>query len=266
MKLRKIAPMPFPDIEFREVEGRKPQMKWVAPTSLLVDAIYQRDLSDRSIRLIKKMIATFSWNRLKPPIVVEVSGGYHIVDGQHTAIVAATLEIPEIPIFIVEAETLDERARAFVGHNSDRLVVSPFDIYRALVASGDPSAVQVDKVCKAAGVRIRYISPSSVLHVGGTAAIQFVRRLVEKRGAELATTVLSVLVAAKRSPLGVAELQAVDHILCVERPGVSTQALTRVVRGDGDAGIEAARKKARAERTSCWIVLKNRWVRKLGAA
>ena len=66
-------------------------MKWIAPTDLLVDATYQRDLSERSIRLIRKMIENFNWNRLKPPIVVQVGpASLHIVDGQHSAIVAAT--------------------------------------------------------------------------------------------------------------------------------------------------------------------------------
>jgi hypothetical protein len=98
------------------------QLKWLAPTDLLVDATYQRDLSERSMRLIRKMIENFSWNRMKPPIVVQVGpASLHIVDGQHTAIVAASIGIPQIPVFVVKAEGLDERARAFVGHNTDRV-------------------------------------------------------------------------------------------------------------------------------------------------
>jgi hypothetical protein len=166
----------FPDLTPASFDGEKPSLKWVAPTSLLVDATYQRDLSERSIRLIRKMIEEFRWNRLKPPIVVQVGpASLHIVDGQHTAIVAASLGIPQIPVFVVKADTLDERARAFVGHNTDRVVVSPFDIYRALLASGDPDAVDVDNVCKRAGVRIRNISPSSAIAEGDTAAIGLVR-------------------------------------------------------------------------------------------
>jgi hypothetical protein len=117
------------------------------------------------------MIEGFAWNRLKPPIVVQAGpASFHIVDGQHTAIVAATLGISANPGLRRQADTLDERARAFVGHNSDRIVVSPFDIYRALLASGDPDAVDVDNVCKRAGVRIRNISPSSAIAEGDTAA------------------------------------------------------------------------------------------------
>src|SRR4051794_24268937 len=100
--LRAIKPMKFPDLKPASFDGERPSLRWVAPTDLLVDATYQRDLSERSIRLIRKMIESFSWNRMKPPIVVQVGPtSLHIVDGQHTAIVAASIGIPEIPIFIV---------------------------------------------------------------------------------------------------------------------------------------------------------------------
>jgi hypothetical protein len=118
-KLRAIKPMVFPDLTPATEFGPKPVAKWAAPTSLMVDGTYQRDLSDRSIRLIRRTIEGFRWNRYKPPIVVQTGPAtLHVIDGQHTAIVAATLKIPEILILIVEADSLDERARAFVGHKA----------------------------------------------------------------------------------------------------------------------------------------------------
>lgn len=139
--LRAIKPLEIPGLKPAKVDGERPSLKWVAPTSLLVDATYQRDLSERSIRLIRRMIENCAWNRMKPPIVVQVGPAtFHIVDGQHTAIAAASLGITEVPVFVVKANQVDERARAFVGHNSDRIVVSSFDIYRALLAAGDPDA------------------------------------------------------------------------------------------------------------------------------
>jgi hypothetical protein len=180
----------------------------VAPTSLLVDATYQRDLSERSIRLIRRMIENFAWNRLKPPIVVQAGP---------PRCTSSTASIPpswrprsasrRFPVFIVKADSVDERARAFVGHNSDRVVVSPFDIYRALLASGDPDAVDVDNVCKRAGVRIRYISPSSAIAEGDTAAVGLIRALVRRRGVIPARKVLQCLVKAKRAPISAAEIR-----------------------------------------------------------
>jgi hypothetical protein len=264
-QLRSIKPMNFPDLKPAAFDGVKPSLKWVAPTDLLVDATYQRDLSERSIRLIRRMIENFNWNRLKPPIVVQAGPtSLHIVDGQHTAIVAATLGIPQIPVFIVKADTVDERARAFVGHNSDRITVSPFDIYRALLTSGDPDAVDVDNVCKRAGVRIRNISPSSAVAEGDTAAVGLIRALVRRRGVIPARKVLQCLVKAKLAPIGAAAILAVEHILCVERVGggIDLDTLTAVVRVEGTEGLNKAHAKSKQDRTPLWREVANRYLRR----
>lgn len=263
-KLRPIKPMKFPDLTPAADFGSKPIPKWIAPTSLMVDGTYQRDLSERSIRLIRRTIEAFRWNRYKPPIVVQTGPAtLHVIDGQHTAITAATLGIPEILIMIVEADSIDERARAFVGHNSDRIVVSPFDIYKALLASGDPDAQDVDNVCKRAGVRIRVISPSSAIAEGDTAAIGLVRSLVKRRGVILARKVLQCLVKAKRAPITGAEILAADRIVCEERVDVDLEMLTAVIRVDGSDGLAKALIKAKTDRTPAWREVANRWLRRL---
>lgn len=263
-KLRPIKAIPLAGLTPATFEGERPELKWIAPTDLLVDSTYQRDLSERSMRLIRKLVENFSWNRMKPPIVVQVGpASLHIVDGQHSAIVAASLGIPQIPVYIVKADTVDERARAFVGHNNDRVTVSPFDIYRALLASGDPDAQDVDNVCKRAGVRIRNISPSSAIAEGDTAAVGIVRGLVRRRGVIPARKVLQVLVKAKRAPITAAEIMASESIICVERPAVDLDALTAVIRIEGSDGLAKAHSKAKADRSLIWREVMNRWLRRL---
>lgn len=260
--LRPIKALSFPDLKPASFDGEKPTLKWVSPTSLLVDATYQRDLSERSIRLIRRMIENFAWNRLKPPIVVQAGpASLHIVDGQHTAIVAASLGIPQIPVFIVKADSVDERARAFVGHNSDRVVVSPFDIYRALLASSDPDAMDVDNVCRRAGVRIRYISPSSAIAEGDTAAVGLIRALVRRRGVIPSRKVLQCLVKAKRAPISAAEILAAEHLLCAK--DVDPEILTTVIRIEGTEGLNKAHAKAKADHTRVWRELSARWLRRI---
>ncbi|WP_271605809.1 hypothetical protein [Bradyrhizobium sp. CCBAU 11434] len=236
----------------------------MAPTSLMVDGTYQRDLSERSIRLIRRTIETFRWNRYKPPIAVQTGPAtLHVIDGQHTAIIAATLKIPEILILIVGAESVDERARAFVGHNLDRIKVTPFDIYRALLASGDEDAVDVDNVCKRAGVRIRVISPSSAIAEGDTAALGLVRRLVKKRGVVPARKVLQCLVKAKRAPITGAEILASEYILCEERKNIDLDALTAAMRIEGTDGLLRAHAKAKTEGQPIFREVANRWLRRI---
>lgn len=262
MTLRRITPMPFPGIVTPDL-GARPSLEWVKPTDLHVDGTYQRDLSKRSISLINKMIREFAWNRMKPPIVVHSDGKLHVVDGQHTGIVAATLGIPEIPVFIVRAEALDERARSFVGHNTDRITVAPLDIYRALVASGDPEACQVSEVLRKAKVRLRQINQLTAVAEGDTAAVGTVRALVHSRGPMQARRVLEILVAAKRAPITSDEIKAVTHILCVIAPKVDPARLARIIRIDSDAGLMAAQSHSKVAKIPVWRALIERWRRTL---
>jgi hypothetical protein len=262
MTLRRIAPMPFPGIVTPNL-GRRPSLEWVKPTDLYVDGTYQRDLSKRSVALISKMIREFAWNRMKPPIVVKSGGKLHVVDGQHTGIVAATLRLPEIPVFIVAAEALDERARSFVGHNTDRITVAPLDIYRALLASGDPEASDVDAVLKRAKVRLRQINQATAIAEGDTMAVGTVRNLVKRRGPMLARKVLETLVAAKRMPITASEITAVEQMVCVLAPGIDLARLARIIRVDGDAGLMVANSHSKVAKIPVWKALIERWRRSL---
>lgn len=258
MTLRRIEPMAFPPSIIRsKVTGARPVLQWIKPTDLMVDATYQRDLSRKSIDLIRGAVERFAWNRMKPPIVVEVDGALHVVDSQHTAIAAATIGIPQIPIFIVEAMTVDERARAFVGHNTDRITVSPINIYNALLAAKDPDAVDVANVCKRAGVRIRAMNQSMRPAEGDTMAIGRVRRLIKKHGVVLSRKVLECLVKARRAPIMQEEILAAEYLICVQK--IDPADLTAVVRIEGDKGLMAARGKAKSERSPIWRALADRW-------
>lgn len=262
-RLRRIVPMVLPGIEPAVVAGEKPVLKWINPTDLFVDGTYQRNLSKKSISLIKQMVGSFAWNRMKPPICVLDKGKHHVVDGQHTAIAAATIGIPEIPIFVVAAATLDERARAFVGHNTDRITVSPINIYNALLAAGDEDALDVERVCKRAGIRIREINQTSVIAEGDTKAIGLIRRMIAVHGVVKARKVLECLVKAKLKPVSGAAILAAQGIICSAAHGdIDLEILTAAVRVEGDDGIAKARAKAAKDRTTFWHELMNRWLRR----
>lgn len=258
MALRRIQPLPFPDKIVPDL-GERPELLWVAPTDLFVDETYQRDLKANSYRLIAKMRREFSWNRMKPPIVVRAPDGFHVIDGQHTAIVAATLKLPEIPVFVVAASAIDERARAFVGHNTDRVIIQPLDIFRALVASGDEDALTVQGVMDRAKVRLRQISPTCILAEGDTMAIGTIRKLVKKRGPMLARQVLETLVDAKRIPITAPEIGAAEQLLCEGDKRPDRESLALVIRISGDEGLSAAQAHARVTKMPVWRILADRW-------
>ena len=262
--MRRVQPLDLPGLTKVTVKGERPVVEWVKPTSLLIDEIYQRDLTERSMRLVRRMLSNFAWNRMKPPIVARVNGELHVIDGQHTAITAATLRIPEIPVFVVDAPEIDERARAFVGHNTDRITVTPINIYRALLASGDPDATDVANVCRRAGVTIRQINHGSAVNVGECMAIGSIRGLVRRRGVMTARKILEVLVKAKRAPIAAAEIAAAESVICEELPrGGALDELISIIRIDGDRGFRDARARAAQERIPLWRVLRARWLSRL---
>jgi len=258
MALRPIMAMPFPGIAKPDL-GERPSLEWVAPTDLMVDETYQRNLSRRSIALITKMVSGFAWNRMKPPIVVRIGGEMHVIDGQHTAVATATLGIESIPVFVVRAEEMGERARAFVGHNSDRITVSPLDIYRALVASADESALECEAVLKRAGVQLRIINQSTAIAEGDTMAVGTIRALIERRGPMQARRILTVLVKAKKAPISAHEIKAVEYLMCTYAMAVDPEALSIIIRADGDSGMISAHATVRVRKISLWKVLVERW-------
>ncbi len=261
--LRRIEALSFPDVAPAIVGGKRPELRWLAPSDLYVDATYQRDLSRKSLALIKQIYKGFAWNRVKPPIAIDDGGRYHLIGGQHTAIAAASLGLPELPCVIVDAAALDERARAFVGHNSDRIAVSGFAIYKALRAAGDSDALDVERVCTRAGVRIREFTQSCVLAEGDTKALGLIQKLIKKRGVIKARKVLECLAKAGLAPIPGSAITAAENIICIERVGVDLEILTAVIRIDGEAGIAKARGKASADRSPVWRSLMARWLRRL---
>lgn len=220
--LRPIAPFSFPDITIVPTTTARPTFVDVAPTALLVDEDYQRGLSDRSRQLIRRMIASWDWRAFKPPVVVMVDGGYHVIDGQHTAIVAASRGEPTIPVQVVEAGEIADRAAAFVKTNRDRIAVTPHQLHHALVAAGDEDAMTVEQVCQRAGAKLlRYPPANGLYEVGDLMAIGALKTLVRRRYAVGARRVLDICVAAKLAPVSAGALKAVEF--CLYEPGYTGQ-------------------------------------------
>ena len=196
--------------------GTFPTFVNVDPGDLVVEEAYQRDLTDSSIRQIRKIVQNFAWNRYKPPVcVLRDSGKYFVIDGQHTAIAAASHpSISEIPIMVVRADDQAARAGAFVGHNQDRLSITPMQMHHAKVTAGDPLAIAVRSVCDEAGASIvRTNYGGKKWKVGETTAVAAIGKVVSQSGHDLAVRVLRILIEARRGPILTDEIQAVRQLL-----------------------------------------------------
>lgn len=215
-KLRQIQPLKITDLlpaSILESDG-KPEFTWVDPSTLCIEEKYQRNLAERSVTLIRKIYRDFSWNRFKPPVCAwGPNNKLFVIDGQHTAIAAASHpKLKKIPVMIVSANTMKERAGAFMGHNRDRLAVTPAQLYYSAVAAEDPIALIVQKALKDTGcVVVRYNPPIWV--EGQTMGVGTILSLAERKGCAGLTRVLKILMDAKRAPITALEVSAVADLI-----------------------------------------------------
>lgn len=204
---RSVTALDLPGVTPASPPTPRPEITWIALGELLVDESYQRDLSDASVRLIRRIVEGWDWRRLKPPIAAWTDEGLEVIDGQHTAIAAVTHGgIAEIPVVVVEAVERVDRAQAFIGHNRDRLIVTAPQMHHAALAAGDAEALKVARVCAAADIELLRLPPArGVYRARTTIAVAAVRAVVAAEEEIDATWILRTLADAGITPLGVAQ-------------------------------------------------------------
>lgn len=132
-----------------------PECRMVEPSTLIVEVGYQRDLSGKSLRLIKSIVGKWDWAKFKPPVCAETPDGLFVIDGQHTAIAAASHpKIEQIPVMVVHRPEIEDRAAAFVSQNMDRVAMSPLQIFHAQLVAGDKDALGILRCVVKAGASV----------------------------------------------------------------------------------------------------------------
>ena len=257
--LRRIKAIALGDVQPGGADMAEPRFERADPKTLLVDPAYQRELSNRSIRLIGKIVANWDWRRFKPPVVVEIDGGRHVIDGQHTAIAAASHPaIDEIPVMLVEAVEQIDRARAFMGHNRDRVNITTTQLFHAAVAAADPDAVTVAQICERAGARVlKNPPPNGVYQVGDTVAVKSLLVMANQLGALKARQTLQALVEAKAAPVSADLIKAATLLVSApEYAGeITLEQISNAVRSLGARAETEARQLAAAKWMPHWRAL-----------
>lgn len=223
----------------------RPTFEEANPLELLVDAAYQRNLSERSVTLIRKIVGAWDWRRFKPPVCARTERGLEVIDGQHTAIAAASHPmIDRIPVMVVTAAEQADRASAFIGHNRDRLQITQMQMHFAAAAAGDDDAVTINQVCERAGARVlKSVPGNGVFRPGDTVAVRAIGALINRRGAMRAREIIQILAEAKASPITAGQIKAVESLLHdVEFKGeIEAPAIVSALLALGpDAGQQAA--------------------------
>ncbi len=219
--VRPVSPLDLPADFEKAAVGPRPRIITLDPAELSIDEAYQRDLSRKSIRLIQNLVRDWDWRRYKIPVVARVGDAWHVIDGQHTAIAALTHGgIGPIDVMVVDAEEETDRARAFIGHNRDRVPITNTQLFFAAAAAGDEDVQTALQVCSRAGATIlRNPSPGRPFRPGELIAVGALVQLIRRRSAIKARTVIETLVRAKVAPISSEYITAVDAVLHDENFG-----------------------------------------------
>lgn len=238
-KTLKRAPIPPP-----------PKVAWLNIDQLVIDETYQRALSSNGLRLIRRLVETWDWNCFKPLSVAPLDDGrYEVIDGQHTAMAAATHgSIEMLPCLVLSAETRAARSAAFVGINRDRITLTPYALYRAKLAAEDPEAVAVDEALALSGGTLLEVVPyETEVPVGAVACIATLIQIVRRGGKNRLARLMKMSIAAGIGPVPAGLLKGLNDIVSVSPPLATDAELTAVLSDlGGDTIDDLARERRRS--------------------
>lgn len=224
------------------IPGAAPEIQFLEPRQLVINDDYQREISKAGRRQIKKMASGWDWASFKAPSVARTEDPnlFEVVDGQHTAIAAATNgNIPFLPCLIMGAETLAQKASGFLGINQSRIALTPAAIYAAQVAAQDDAAIMVECAMSDAKVTLLALPPAKgVYMVGDTMAIGTMLTIARARGQDRLTTLLRIGVAARAMPISSALLKALDIALPLDPSPEIANRVVAVLGGQGVSRLE----------------------------
>lgn len=217
---RPVAPIELPKkLQPAVLVANELTCEWVAPTDLFIEEAYQRGLTVRSLGLIRKIVSGWDWTKYKPPICSLLPGGkLAVIDGQHTAIAAASHgEIGLIPVMITTAARLEKRAESFVAHNKDRLAMSSMQVFHAQLAAGDPVVMRAATWAHEVGGQVPRNPPQKGYErKGDIIPVAELTRFAKKHSKNVFQDIIAICVLSGHAPIGLAMLRSVEMILTQE--------------------------------------------------
>lgn len=131
------------------VKDRPGRFQSIAKERLETDAAYQRELNEDKV---KDLRANWSHLACGAICVARRGGDFYVVDGQHRVAAAkARADITHLPCMVFELESTQEEAKAFLAANKNRKPLTSLDTFKAMIESGDPVAMEAQKLLAQAG-------------------------------------------------------------------------------------------------------------------
>ena len=191
------------------IQGEHPELRYIDKHDLCVDHTYQRDhnVDRKGMSLIEhqcKIAREWDW-AIVGAIAIIVRGDKNmVVDGQQRVLAAMRRdEISKLPCAVTTfpdespAAIRKLEAKAFMGHNDGRAVVTPFLRYRAGLIAGDPDARAIESATEKAGL---VVCQSGTVK-GGITCVGAIKGAIKWAGFD--TTVQALSLCKAMEPSGV---------------------------------------------------------------
>jgi len=120
----------------------------IAVGDLKVDHSYQRTLSNS---LINSISNNFDSGLVGSLIVSKRDDGFYVIDGQHRLYALRKNGVKSVLCTVYFGLTLMQEARLFVMFNGNRKKPTALELFNARIASGDPSAVEINLIVRSCG-------------------------------------------------------------------------------------------------------------------
>jgi hypothetical protein len=175
------------------IQGELPTVQMIRKSLLYIDRGYQRDARPSDDR-VRRIAASFNWNRFAAITVSKRGGRFMVVDGQNRLLACMKRkEIDLIPCCVQshsgsETSKQSAEAAAFLGINTTAKCVSAFDKHRAGLVAKDQNIMLTQAALDAAGVAL--VRNSRGPHE--TASAAETAKLVKQIGKDAMARVLSV--------------------------------------------------------------------------
>ena len=248
MSLRPIKPITENKPLKRKPMDPPPKIAWLSLDQLVVDEEYQRALSRRGEAMIRRLVENWDWNCFKPLSVAPASDGlYEVVDGQHTALAAATHgSVDMLPCLVLTAATQADRARAFVGINRDRISLTPYALYCAKLAAGDEEAEAVDAALCSSGATLHETFRSDIEYgPGAVTCLRTLLLIVRHGGKARLTRLLRMCIAAGIGPVPSSLLKGLADMITMPEAPTDAELVEILTDLGGDTILDMASERRR---------------------
>jgi hypothetical protein len=136
------------------LRDRPGEFMHIDKNDLRIDHEYQREKV--IVQKVREIQANWSWAGCGCILVaMRQDGGFWVFDGQHRVLAARNrADISELPCLVFEVESKNQEAAGFLVANTQRKPVTAIAKFKALVMTGDPAAIAVDRILNELGIEV----------------------------------------------------------------------------------------------------------------